>query len=87
MADTCKWGHPTPLTSDRDASGFCRQCKRIVNQKARDKRKQLELANRAALDTVLAFQAAGAVFVNGDTPVTPEELAAQLVRLYGDKIA
>jgi hypothetical protein len=82
MADQCKWGHPTPLRSDRDASGFCRACKRVVNQRARDRRKQLEVANRAALDTVLAFQQAGVRFVNEGEPVTAEQVAEQLVRLY-----
>ena len=27
-ADHCPYGHPTPLSSDRTPSGFCRRCKR-----------------------------------------------------------
>jgi hypothetical protein len=40
---------------------------------------------QAAQDVVAIFQAAGAVFVDGDRQVTvsPEELAAQLVKVYG----
>ena len=43
MADTCKWGHPTPLSSDRDQTGFCRRCRsrvNAVNYRRRKERKQ-----------------------------------------------
>ena len=78
-ADHCPKGHPTPTASHRDAKGTCKECKR-------DYARERELKARAALDIVRVFEAAGCSFVAGDRAVTPEELAAQLVRLYGDNI-
>ena len=46
MADTCKWGHPTPLASDRDRSGFCKRCRSKVNAENYRRRKARENANR-----------------------------------------
>lgn len=75
MADTCKWGHPTTAPDSRDGSGFCRQCKKEVNRRE-------YLKAKAARDVVAAFQAAGASFVNGDHPVSPDELVAQLLKQF-----
>lgn len=40
MAEQCKWGHPTPRSSDRDRTGFCKQCRSRVN--AENYRRRME---------------------------------------------
>lgn len=42
MAEQCKWGHPTPRSSDRDRTGFCRQCRARVNAEQYRKRRARE---------------------------------------------
>lgn len=73
---TCPRGHEIRSTADRTASGYCRRCKRDDDRTAR-------LANRAALDVVRVFEAAGVRFQNDGQPVTAEEVARQLVEVYG----
>lgn len=74
MADTCRWGHDTTKPNSRDAGGFCRQCRRERNQREYQKL-------RAAEAVVDIFTAAGAVYQDGDRPVSPKELVEQLVKL------
>jgi hypothetical protein len=78
MADQCKYGHNTTAPNSRDASGFCRRCRKDRNQREYQKL-------RAAQDVVAMFEAAGCTFFDSDRQVTvsPEELAAQLVKVYG----
>jgi hypothetical protein len=80
QVDQCAKGHPTPTAAYRDKSNTCLECKREYDEKHRLKRK-------AAYDVCQGLAAYGVSYMDGDKPVTPEELAAQLVRLYGDKIA
>lgn len=79
MADQCKWGHDTRKPNSRDRSGYCRLCR-----KARNKQEYLKV--RAAQDVVAIFQAAGAVFMDGDRLVSADELARQLVKVVGPTI-
>ncbi len=78
-ADHCVNGHPTPTAAHRDSKGTCRECKRAY---ARER----EIKARAALDVVKVFEAAGVRFVNGVEPVTAEQLAEQLLKVYGQSI-
>lgn len=76
---TCPRGHQIRSTADRTASGYCRQCKRDDDRVQR-------LKKRAALDVVRAFEAAGIRFQNGGVPVGAEEVARQLVAVYGGDV-
>ena len=69
MADTCKYGHDVTKPNSRDASGYCRLCRKNRNQ-----REYLKL--KAAADVVEVFRAAGIPVGDGDV----HELARQLVK-------
>lgn len=79
MADQCKWGHDTTKPNSRDASGYCRACRKERNQRE-------WLKAKAARDVVNIFAAAGAVFMDGDREVSREELAAQLLKIVGPQM-
>lgn len=76
----CPQGHEIRSSADRTRQGFCRECQRNCDRRNRMK-------NRAALDVVRIFEAAGAVFQVDGVPVAAEDVAAQLVRLYGNEIS
>lgn len=71
VATECPKGHPTLTPESRDSQGYCRQCRR-------DRR----IAQRAALDVVGVFAAAGVRFENDGIPVEPSEVVDQIIRLY-----
>ena len=73
--DYCINGHPTPLSTDRRSAGGCAECHREANR-------QLRLKNRAALDVVKAFEAAGVQFQNNGDPIDATEVARQLVEKF-----
>lgn len=75
----CPRGHPIRCQADRTTQGYCRQCKREDDRLNR-------LKNRAALDVVHAFEAAGVQFQNNGTPLPAEEVARQLVAVYGNDL-
>jgi hypothetical protein len=78
MSEQCPKGHPIKSSADR-INGYCRRCKA-------DYDREYQLKQKAARDVVRVFEAAGAVFVNDGVPVTPEEVAQQLLKVYGNSI-
>jgi hypothetical protein len=76
VVEHCVNNHPTPTSAHRDGSGTCLECKREANR-------VLRLKNRAALDVVKVFEAAGVQFQNNGVPVPAEQVAQQLVQRYG----
>lgn len=75
----CPRGHEVRSNSDRTRQGRCRQCQRDDDRLQR-------LKNRAALDVVRVFEAAGVRFQNAGVPVDAEAVARQLVAVYGGGI-
>lgn len=75
----CPQGHEIRSASDRDVHGYCRACKA-------DGDRQRRLANKAALDVVRVFEAAGVRFQDAGVPIDAEEVARQLVAVYGTEI-
>lgn len=73
--DYCINGHPTPLSTDRRSAGGCSECHREANR-------ILRLKNRAALDVVKAFEAAGVNFQLEGKPLPAELVAKQLVEKF-----
>lgn len=76
----CPAGHEIRSTADRTTNGYCRACKREDDRLIR-------LKNRAALEVVRIFEAAGVRFQDDGLPLPAEDVARQLVALYGDDIA
>ncbi|AWT52590.1 hypothetical protein D806_016060 [Mycolicibacterium smegmatis MKD8] len=74
----CPRGHEIRSSADRTISGYCRNCKRDDDRRDR-------IAKRAALDVVRVFEAAGVRFQDNGQPVAAEEVARQLVSVYGDE--
>jgi len=72
----CPHGHDIRSSADRSTQGACRQCKREDDRERR-------IRNRAALDVVKVFEAAGAVFHRNGDPLDAEDVARQLVAIYG----
>ena len=75
MADYCINNHPTPTSAHRTASGGCVECHRETNR-------LLRLRNRAALDVVRVFEAAGVQFQNNGEPMPAEQVARQLAEKF-----
>lgn len=73
--DQCPVGHPTLRSADRRSNGGCAECHRQANR-------LLRLRNRAALDVVQAFEAAGVQFQQDGTPMPAEQVAAQLAEKF-----
>jgi hypothetical protein len=74
----CPAGHHIRSSADRTNQSHCRQCKRETDRLNR-------LKQRAALDVVKVFEAAGVRFQNDGVPVAAEDVARQLVAIYGDE--
>lgn len=79
MEERCPKQHVIRSSADR-VNGYCRQCKRIYD---REYRRRQKMKVQAANDVVAIFAAAGAVFKDGAREVSAQELAAQLVKVYG----
>ena len=73
----CPQGHEIRSNADRTVSGYCRECKRADDRLDR-------LKQRAALDVVKIFEAAGVRFQDNGVPIDAAEVARQFVVLYGD---
>ncbi len=78
-ADQCPKGHPTPTAAHRDGKGTCKKCKH-------DYARNRELKARAALDVCNGLAQYGVRFENGGVPVSPDVVAAQLLRVLADKM-
>lgn len=77
MSTACPAGHVIKSSADRDRQGYCRQCRREAERERR-------LADRAALNVVKIFEAAGVRFQNHGVPVDADEVVRQLVANYFD---
>lgn len=71
VATECPKGHPTIIPESRDAQGYCRECRR-----------ERRTTQRAALNVVAIFEAAGAEFQRDGVPCDPDDVVRQLMKLY-----
>ena len=76
----CPHGHQIRSQADRTTQGHCRRCKAGYDRERHRMRS-------VALDIVKSFEAAGVKFHNAGVPVSAEDLARQLVLVYGEDIS
>jgi hypothetical protein len=75
--DTCPHDHPINSSADRDADGWCKQCRRSKNVTYRSRQ-------RAALELALALESHGVAVTRSEPRIDLERLAAALANVYRD---
>lgn len=71
----CPSGHEIRSAADRNADGWCRQCRNEKNIGYRSRQ-------RAALELALALESHGVAVTRSEPPVDLQQLAADLARSY-----
>jgi hypothetical protein len=71
----CPHGHELRSAADRDADGWCRQCRRAKNVGYRSRQ-------RAALELALALESHGIEVTRSEPPVDLQRLAVALADGY-----
>ncbi len=79
MTTQCPKGHEIRSQQDRDSQRYCARCRKEHNDRQTLKRK-------AAMDVCRGLEAYGVKFMDGDRPVTAEQVAEQLLKVYGSRI-
>jgi hypothetical protein len=74
----CVHGHDTDKTG-RDRAGYCKRCRSI-------RAKEYALKRKAAFDVCRGLANQGIRFENAGVPVHPDDVAAQLLKVYGQNI-
>ncbi len=77
--EMCAHGHVIRSSADR-LNGYCRMCKAATD-------KQYQLKRKAALEVCRGLEKYGVRFENAGVPVTPEDVAKQLLEVYGPQIS
>lgn len=73
----CPQGHKIGSSADRDADGWCKQCRKSKNVTYRSRQ-------RSALELALALESHGIEVTRSDPPVDLQALAAVLACGYHD---
>ncbi len=71
MDNACPHGHAIETTADRDADGWCKQCRKSKNVTYRGRQ-------RAALELALALESHGVQVTRSEPPINLQRLAALL---------
>ncbi len=74
----CPSGHEINSAADRDADGWCKQCRNRKNVSYRARQ-------RAALELALALEAHGVEVTRSEPPIDLQQLAAALADGYNPR--